>query len=66
MVQLVRIFAAKPGNLSLIPGTHTVGFLTPRSYPLTSTCTPWQHTPHTERTEGREREEARGGGNKNL
>lgn len=44
-----RALAAKPGNLSLNLGAHTVGEKTSISYPPTYMCASGQHAPHTYR-----------------
>lgn len=48
MAQWVRVIAAKPNDLSLIPRTHTVEEkeLTPTGYPVASACVPGVHA-HT-------------------
>ena len=38
MAQQVKVLAAKPGDLSLIPGTHMLKQRTPEDCSLSSTC----------------------------
>ena len=38
MAQQVKVLVAEPGDLSLIPGTHTVKERTPEDCSLSSTC----------------------------
>lgn len=42
----VRALAASPGDMSLIPGTHCRGKLTPVSHLRVSACVPWHVCPH--------------------